>query len=89
MSFINGIIGGFNAQGELICNFYFESMEMPKEQEGRIEGTELKVDDIPKPMVFKRDIKCGIIMTPQQIYAVRGWLDDKITEFEKKFKMNK
>jgi hypothetical protein len=83
--FVNGAFGGFTPQGDLVCNFYFESRDLPPEQEGKIEGTELKMDALTMPLDFIREMRCGIIMGPQQLYIFKEWFDKKVKEFEQKF----
>jgi hypothetical protein len=86
LHFVNGLFGGFTAQGELVINFFFESRVVPDEQEGKIEGTTINYIPVSTPMDFIREMKCGIIMTPQQAYTLRDWLNLKLNELEQKFK---
>ena len=85
LHYANGIFGGFNAQGELICNFFFEARDLPKEQSATLQGTTLTFKDVQISREIIREFNCGIIMTPQQAYAMRDWLNGKLEEFEQKF----
>lgn len=86
LHFVNGLFGGFTGQGDLVINFFFESRDLPKEQEGNIEGTTIKYDPFSTPLNFVRDLKCGIIMTPQQALVLKEWLDRQLNELEQKIK---
>jgi hypothetical protein len=86
MHYANGVYGGFNAQGDLLCNFFFEYTEQPKELTGEVVGNELKMDP-PKRGDIIRELKCGIILTPIQANAIKVWLEEKLKEFDEKFKI--
>ena len=91
LHFVNGAYGGFTTHGDLICNFFFESQGMPTEQEADIEGTQIKFHKVKHAEVpeYMRDVKFGIIMTPQQAVSLRNWLNKQIKDFGQKFKAGK
>lgn len=88
--YINGAYGGLTPRGDLICNFFFEYKELPKDEEHVVEGDKLvpkpkKIDSGPHEVV--RDIKTGVIMTPGQAENFANWLNEKVAESKKIFKI--
>lgn len=87
LHFINGAFGGFTQNGDLICNFYFESQDLPSAQEaivenGHIKPIETKSSDTAE---FIRELKSGIVITPQEMVALRDWFNMKIKQFNETF----
>ena len=87
LHFINGAYGGFTSSGDLVCNFYFESQDIPAEEEAIVEGaqiTPIEKDDSDTKK-FVRELKSGIIMTPQEMVALRDWFNIRIKQFNETF----
>lgn len=87
--FVNGAYGGFTPHGDLVCDFFFEFKEMPTEQEANIYAGSDKLEYIagetPDAIKFIREVKLGVIMSPQKVIDLRNWLDKKIEEQQGKF----
>lgn len=85
LEFINGAISNITSQGEIVCNFHFESKDMPMEQiaiaveDGS--GT-AKLAPLRDPGTFTRDIKFGIIMNISFAKNLVILLNQKIEEAE-------
>jgi len=83
---VDGVFGGFNAQGNLILELFTEKNPLPKfivqelTEKGEI-GKEIKRDRVETGVI--RQIECGLSMDMPTGIAIRNWLDSKIKEFEK------
>lgn len=85
--FINGAVGGLTPRGELICNFFFEYKELPDSEEAVVEDGKLKIlnEPISEPEIF-REIKCSIILRPEEARSIAGWFAAKADEYDEHFK---
>lgn len=83
--YINGVQGGMNGRGELICNFFFEYMDVPIAEidpieDGKIAVEKAKVILRGEPeegeIVLKRDIRVRLVIPAQQISSIANWMQD-------------
>lgn len=83
--FVNGAYGAINLRGDFEFNLFYEHRDMPEEELMSVEDGKLKpeVQNITDVTII-RDIKVGIIMTPQQAETLGNWLLNTIDEFKKK-----
>jgi hypothetical protein len=90
--FVNGAYGGFSPRGDFVCDFFFEFKEFPTEQEGNInpETNQLDIDPTPNPEITEiiREVRLGIVMSPQQMIHLRDWLDKRIADFKEKYEVD-
>ena len=83
--FINGALSNVTPRGEIVCDFHFESKDMPTEQIAILvsEATkEATLSPLQDPGTYTREVKFGIIINPQFAKALVKLLGDKITESE-------
>lgn len=85
--YINGVQGGMNARGELICNFFFEYMDVPVAEINPVEDGKIVFG---KPMIIlrgepekgeivvKRDIRVRLVIPAQQISSITNWMLDSL-----------
>ena len=87
--FVDGAYGGFSPRGDFVCDFFFEFKEGPTEQEANIrEGVDQLdyVKPAPREMAeFTREVRLGIIMSPQEMINLRDWMNKRIDEVKEKF----
>ncbi len=85
--YVNGAYGGISPRGELICNFFFERPDLPKEErmpliEGKpqVELTEhtFPISHTPDELVIRRDINAILIIPVQEISSIANWMLDKL-----------
>ncbi|WP_348304348.1 DUF3467 domain-containing protein [Methanothrix sp.] len=87
MFFVNGAYGGLTPHGDIVCNFFFEYKKMPDFEDAivsaddKLTPIENKVEEIE----MLREIKTGIILTPNEAKKLADWLNGKVIEFEKTF----
>ena len=81
--YVNGAQGGINVQGEIVANFYFERVPMPKSitTEVSIDGILGNVvstdpEDLTKSIV--RYVQSGIVMNLQVAKQIYDWLGKQI-----------
>lgn len=90
--FVNGAYGGFSPRGDFICDFFLEFKEFPMEQEGNINPETAQVDIIPiqspETAEIIREVRLGIVMSPQQMIHLRDWLDKRIVDFKEKYEVD-
>lgn len=81
---VSGIIGGLNARGEIVVNFFSERHAIPQKQTYELnpDGTLKFIEDQKKDSVI-RDIPFGLSMPPSVARAVAKWLNDKADQYEK------
>jgi hypothetical protein len=85
LEFINGALCNVTPRGEIVCNFHFESKDMPTEQlaipinEG---SGEAKFSPLQEPGTFTRDVKFGIVMNTSFARDLIIVLNDKINQAE-------
>lgn len=83
---VNGVWGGISGRGDLICNFFVEHHEVPKE-----EVHSLKEDGSLGPLEKKpreevrviRDLQVGILVNREQAVSIANWILEKVKEYEK------
>jgi hypothetical protein len=83
--FINGALSNMTPRGEIVCDLYFESKDMPTEQEATPvdDGSgRAKFSDFKDPRTFTRDVKFGIIINVPFAKDLVRLLNDKIKESE-------
>jgi len=87
--FVNGAYGGFSPRGDFICDFFFEFKELPTEQEANVKPESNELDYIkgqpPETAEFVREVRLGIVMTPQELINLRDWMNKRIDEMKEKF----
>ncbi len=85
----NGIFGGLTPRGDLICHFFLEYYELPKEEafpvvDGRPVAEETKRTFQPPigegELLIKRDMKAAIILPIQQVPSIISWFEEKLKE---------
>ena len=86
--YINGAYGGINSQGEIIANFYYERIPVPKalthliNDNGSLGVTkEYEPEDLSSSLV--RYIQNGVVMNIETAKQLRDWLSSQITQAEK------
>jgi hypothetical protein len=86
-TYINGVQGGMSARGELICNFFFEYMDVPTAESDPIKDGKVMVDKAkvilrgePEEgeIILKRDIRVRLIIPAQQISSIANWMQDAL-----------
>jgi len=85
LEFINGALSNVTPRGEIVCNFHFESKDMPTEQVAtRVEDGSgaAKLCPFQDPGTFTRDVKFGIVINAQFARDLVRLLKDKIEECE-------
>ncbi len=83
--YVNGAYGGVSPSGEIIVNFYFERLPLPKADtyqltnDGKIEGP---VAQDPKDLsnLGIRYVQNGVILSLEHAKAIHQWLGTKIDE---------
>lgn len=83
--FINGAFSNVTPRGEIVCDFHFESRDMPTEQVATLvegESGAVKLSELQDSGTFTRDVKFGIVINAQFAKALVILLKDKIEECE-------
>jgi hypothetical protein len=83
LEFINGAISNITPRGEIVCNFHFESRDMPTEQVAirADDGSgEAKLSPFQDPGTFTRDVKFGIVINVSFARDLVIMLNKKIAE---------
>lgn len=83
--FANGAYGAINPRGDFEFHFFFEHRDMPEEEimsveEGKLKPEERNLTDV----TIMRDLKVGVIITPEQAENFGKWLLNTIDEYKKK-----
>lgn len=85
--YINGVQGGMNGRGELVCNFFFEYMDVPVAEINPVEDGKVvfgKPMIIPRgnpekgEIIVKRDIRVRLVIPAQQISSIANWMIDSL-----------
>ena len=85
--YINGVQGGMNGRGELVCNFFFEYMDVPTAEINSIKDGKIVLDKpliIPRgnpekgEILVKRDIRVRLVIPAQQISSIANWMLDAL-----------
>lgn len=84
LHFVNGAYGGLTPHGDIICEFYFECKDLPKEESGDLIDGNLIMDkeNGAGKIELERLFKTGIIISPQEARNVAAWLNNKADEYE-------
>lgn len=86
--FVNGAYGAFSPRGDFVCDFFYEFKELPTEQVAEVneETGQLNYEIIESPELpeFLREVRLGIVLSPQELINIRDWLDKKIEEYNKR-----
>ena len=86
-TYINGVQGGMNGRGELVCNFFFEYMDVPTAEINPVKDGEVIFDKpviIPSgepekgEIIVKRDIRVRLVIPAQQISSIANWMLDSL-----------
>lgn len=83
---VNGVWGGVSGRGDLICNFFVEHHEVPKEEVLALkeDGSLEPIKEKPKEQVnVIRDLQVGILVNREQAISIANWILEKVKEFEK------
>lgn len=92
--YINGAYGTFNPRGDFVCDFFYEFKELPTEQIADVNEETGQLDyktKSPSELTelipeFVREVRLGIVISPQQLINLRDWLDKMIEEYKKSIK---
>jgi hypothetical protein len=85
--YINGVQGGMNGRGELICNFFFEYMNAPSAEivpikEGKFAFDKAQVilrdGATNEEVIVKRAVKVVLVIPAQQISSLANWMLDTL-----------
>lgn len=81
--YVNGAYGGINVQGEIVANFYFERIPMPKtithelKSDGNLGDILLTCpEDLAKSVV--RYVQSGVVMNLEVAKQIHTWLGKQI-----------
>jgi len=86
-TYANGAYGGIGPKGELICNFFFEQRDVPKEEiipliEGKPQVEKIvrteRISHEPDEIVIKRNISAVLIIPIQEVGTIANWMLDKL-----------
>src|SRR3990170_8311337 len=78
-TYINGVQGPMNARGELVCNFFFEYMDVPTAEINPVEDGKivfgkpliiLRANPEKGEIIVKRDIRVRLVIPAQQISSI-------------------
>lgn len=86
LEFINGALSNVTPRGEIVCDFHFESKDMPTQQVAVLvddAGGMAKLSDLKDLGTFTRDTKFGIIINASLAEDLVRLLNDKIKESKK------
>jgi hypothetical protein len=82
--YVNGAFGGITPRGDVLCHLFFEHRDLPAEEEMTFEEGELKPQEKDLADIeIIRDLKVGIIMTPEQAENLANWLLSRVDEINK------
>lgn len=85
--YVNGIFGGITPRGELLCNFFYEYHDVPKEDNYDIEDGKLKTDKSVQiqriktessEVIYRRDLRVALIIPAHQVSNMANWMLDKL-----------
>jgi hypothetical protein len=85
--YVNGAYGGISPRGELICSFFFEHPDLPKEErmsliEGKPQVEKIErtfpIGHAPDEVVIRRDINVILIIPAHEISTIANWMLDKL-----------
>jgi hypothetical protein len=86
--YVNGVYGGMTPRGDLLCHFFYEYSDVPKEEvvpldkDGKIILDEItripRKKTSPDENIINRYIKVGLIIPAHQVNSIANWMIDKI-----------
>lgn len=84
--YVNGIFGGMTPRGDLLCHFFYEYHDVPKEDQHDVLNAKLgdmtqrieRVNQEPSEVIFRRDIRASIVIPVHQISTMANWMLDKL-----------
>ena len=78
--YVNGALGGLNPTGDLIINFFADSVALPEEQVNKLneKGDFVEVKEEPETLCFRREIKGGFVMTAPVALNIYNWLKNNL-----------
>ena len=80
--YVNGAFGGITPRGDVLYHLFFEHRGLPIEEEMTI-GEDKKLKPQEKDLAdieIIRDLKVGIIMSPEQAENLANWLLSRVDE---------
>lgn len=86
--YVNGLLGGLTARGEIILNFFFEHSDVPKDEEDVIVNGKLK----PKPASssslpeVQRDIKACVVVSPEHAKGMSEFILELVNQYDCRIK---
>ena len=83
--YVNGAFGGLTPRGDILYHLFFEHRDLPGEEEMTIEEGKLKPQEDLADLEMVRDLKVGIIMTPEQAESLANWLLSRVGEINREF----
>lgn len=85
--YINGAFGGRTAKGEMVVNFFYETLPYPENSEIEFVNENAFSEQIGVPNEFSiKEVKAGIIMNLETAKSVYEWLGRNIKSEEDKDK---
>ncbi|KAF5416462.1 MAG: hypothetical protein C5S48_02780 [Candidatus Methanogaster sp.] len=82
--YVNGAFGGITPRGDVLYHLFFEYRDLPGEEELALEEGKLKPQEKDLPdLEIIRDLKVGIIMTPEQAENLANWLLIRVGEINR------
>ena len=85
--YVSGVYGGITPRGELLAHFFIEYSDIPKQESFEISNNELvqeskeivyKHEKEESEVVYRRDIRTGLIIPAHQIQSFITWMQDKL-----------
>lgn len=88
--YINGAFGGRTAKGEMVVNFFFETLPCPEKSEIQVlPNGVISESIISQNDVTIKEVRNGIIMNLETAKSIYEWLGRNIAVEEEKNKNNK
>lgn len=86
--YVNGAFGGITPRGDVLYHLFFEHRDLPGEEELTLEEGKLKPQEKDLPdLEIIRDLKVGIIMTPEQAENLANWLLIRVDEINRELEI--
>ena len=82
---VSGVWGGATPQGDIVCNFYIEHLEVPNTMELEINvATGKAIEKIPDgEMAYTREILTSVVLRPDIAMSIGKWLISKAEGIKK------
>ena len=78
-----GATGGLNPQGEIICHFFVESSELPKDVRLNVDKQTGEIKELAtETNFFIRTIQHTLVLRPQIARVIGSWLIDKSNDVD-------